>query len=307
MNSKIPRRPLGSTGEAVSIIGLGGFHIGTQADEKESIAIIRRAIDGGINFMDNCWDYNEGVSEIRMGKALRDGYRQKAFLMTKIDGRDKKTALSQIDESLSRLQTDVIDLMQFHEIIRESDPDLIFAPGGAMEAFLQAQRAGKIRHIGFTGHKSPHMMLKMLRRASECGVRFDAVQMPLSIMDAQYDSFLEKVVPGLVEQNIGIVAMKPIGHGVFLDSHTITASECLRYALGLPASVVVTGCDSMGILDQALDVGIRYSPMTEIECQQLLERTATVASKGEYELYKTNDIYDATSRNPQWLDESLRK
>ena len=306
MNSEIPRRPLGSTGEMVSIVGLGGYHIGIQADEKESIAIVRTAIDNGMTFMDNCWDYNDGVSEIRMGKALRDGYRQRAFLMTKVDGRDRKTALNQIDESLSRLQTDVIDLMQFHEVIRESDPDRIFAPGGAIEAFSEAQKAGKIRYIGFTGHKSPHLILKMLRVASDNGFKFDAVQMPLNIMDAQYDSFEMGVLPALLEQNVAVLAMKPIGHAVFLKSHTVTALECLRYSLSLPVSVVFTGCDSMEILQQAMDAGKNFLPLSESERTDMLARTVDAASKGEFELYKTDVIYDATDRNPQWLDKSLK-
>jgi len=305
MNAELPQRFLGSTGERVSIIGLGGFHIGTQSDEKESIAIVRTALDNGITFLDNCWDYNEGGSEIRMGKALRDGYREKAFLMTKVDGRDKKTAQHQIDESLRRLQTDVIDLMQFHEVIQESDPDRIFAAGGAMEAFREAQEAGKFRYFGFTGHKSPYMMLKMLRLAAENGVRFDTVQMPLNVMDAHFDSFQKKVLPGLVEQNVGIVAMKPIGNKIILNSKTVSAPECLRYAMSLPVSVVVAGCDSMEILQQALDAARNFTPLSDAERTALLERTADAARAGEFELYKTNDIFDATFRNPQWLDESL--
>ena len=306
MNAEIPRRPLGSTGEMVSIIGLGGFHIGTQAEEKESIAIIRAAIDNGMTFMDNCWDYNDGTSEIRMGKALRDGYRQRAFLMTKADGRDKKTALHQIDESLGRLQTDVIDLLQFHEVIQETDPTRIFAPGGAMEAFVEARKAGKIRYIGFTCHKSPHMILKMLQTASDNGFRFDTIQMPLNIMDAHYDSFQKQVVPGLVEQKIGILGMKPLGDHQILISETATAPECLRYAMSLPVSVVFTGCDSMEILEQALTAARTFSPMSDTERTELLERTAEAGSKGKYERYKTTDIHDATCRNPQWLDESLK-
>src|SRR4051794_34945126 len=194
-NTDMPYRTLGHTGEKVSMVGLGGYHIGNQKDEKESIAIIRSALDRGINFLDNCWDYNEGHSEIRMGKALRDGYRQKAFLMTKIDGRPKHAAAKQIDESLRRLQTDHIDLLQFHEIIRFEDPDKIFQKGGAMEAAQEAKKAGKIRYIGFTGHKDPDIHLKMLETAEINSFLFDSVQMPLNVMDAQYKSFGQKVVP----------------------------------------------------------------------------------------------------------------
>src|SRR6202047_4274205 len=188
-----PTRTLGRSGEKVSIVGLGGYHIGNQSDEQESIRIIRTALDGGINFLDNCWDYNGGQSEIRMGKALREGYRQKAFLMTKIDGRTGKAATQQIEESLRRLQTDRIDLLQFHEVIRDTDPERIFAQGGGMEAALAAKKQGKIRYIGFTGHKSPDIHLKMLQTAAAHQFTFDTVQMPLNVMDAHYDSFEKKV------------------------------------------------------------------------------------------------------------------
>jgi aryl-alcohol dehydrogenase-like predicted oxidoreductase len=301
MSAEMPYRPLGSTGEMVSLIGLGGAHIGIQSDEKESIAIIRTAIDNGINFMDNCWDYNDGQSEIRMGKALRDGYRRKVFLMTKIDGRDKKTAQKQIDESLKRLQTDVIDLLQFHEIIRMSDPDRIFAPGGATEAFQDARKAGKIRYIGFTGHKDPDIHLNMLRVALDNGVRFDTVQMPLNVMDAHYNSFEKKVLPALLERKIGILGMKPIGAQIILDSQSVTAKECLVYALSLPVSVVITGCESLPILRQALEVAQNFKPLTDEERSTLLAKTRRTSSDGKYELYKTSNIFDGTELNPQWL------
>src|SRR5213079_441098 len=205
-------RTLGRTGERVSVIGLGGWHIGQPSiSEQDSIQLIRQAIDRGITFMDNCWDYNEGASEERMGKALRDGYRQKVFLMTKIDGRTKDLAAKQIDESLRRLQTDRIDLMQHHEVIRLEDPDRIFAPGGAQEAMLAAQKAGKIRYIGFTGHKDPYVHLRMLTVATDYGLRFDAVQMPLNVMDAHFRSFQRAVLPLLVKENIGVLGMKSLG------------------------------------------------------------------------------------------------
>jgi aryl-alcohol dehydrogenase-like predicted oxidoreductase len=301
MNTEIPYRPLGSTGEKVSIIGLGGAHIGLQADEKESIAIIRTAIDNGINFMDNCWDYHDGQSEIRMGKALRDGYRRKVFLMTKVDGRDKKTAQKQIDESLKRLQTDVIDLLQFHEVIRMSDPDRIFAAGGAMEAFRDAQKAGKVRYIGFTGHKSPDIHLKMLQTAEDSGVRFDTVQMPLNVMDAHYDSFEKKVLPTLVDRKIGVLGMKPIGGQFILNSRSVTARECLRYAMSLPVSVVITGCDSLPILEQALEAARTFKPLTDKERAALRAKTMRYAAKGKYEFYKTSNVFDGTAWNPGWL------
>jgi aryl-alcohol dehydrogenase-like predicted oxidoreductase len=294
-------RILGSTGEKVSIVGLGGAHVGWQGTEDDSIRIVRTAIDNGINFMDNCWDYNNGQSEIRMGKALRDGYRSKVFLMTKIDGRDRKTASKQLDESLRRLQTDHIDLLQFHEIIRMSDPVRIFAPGGAIEAVLEARKAGKARYIGFTGHKSPDVHLKMLQTAFDNGFTFDAVQMPLNVMDAHYDSFEKKVLPALSENRIGVLGMKPLGGGEFLRSDTVTAIECLHYAMSLPISVVITGCDSLAVLQQALEAVRNFSPMSEEQRSALLARTAEAAHDGKYELYKTGTIFDATSQNPHWL------
>jgi len=299
--SEMLYRTLGSTGEEVSIVGLGGFHIGMQDDENDSIRIIRTAIDNEINFMDNCWDYNDGASEIRMGKALRDGYRSKVFLMTKIDGQTKKAAAKQLDECLQRLQTDIIDLLQFHEVIRMSDPDRILDPGGALEAALEAKKAGKVRYIGFTGHKSPDIHLKMLQTALNDGFRFDAVQMPLNVMDAHYDSFEKRVLPMLLENNIGVLGMKPMGSGQFLRSNTVTAVECLHYAMSLPISVVITGCGSLAILQQALEAVRSFSPMSEEQRSALLARTAKAAYGGEYELYKTDTIFDATSLNPHWL------
>jgi len=294
-------RILGSTGEQVSIVGLGGAHIGWQNNENDSIRIVRTAIDSGINFMDNSWDYNNGQSEIRMGKALRDGYRGKVFLMTKIDGRDKKTASEQLDESLGRLQTDHIDLLQFHEIIRMSDPARIFAPRGAMEAVLEARKAGKVRYIGFTGHKSPDVHSKMLQTASDNGFTFDAVQMPLNVMDAHYDSFEKRVLPLLLEHKIGVLGMKPLGEGLFLKSNTVTATECLHYAMGLPVTVVITGCDSLARLQQALEAVRSFRPLSEEERSALLAKTAEAAQGGQYELYKTDTIFDSTSQNPGWL------
>src|SRR5438105_9421246 len=248
--SEVPRRTLGHTGEKVSIVGLGGYHIGMQSDEQESIRIIRTAIDNGINFLDNCWDYNGGQSEIRMGKALRDGYRRRAFLMTKIDGRSKAGAARQIDESLRRLETDHVDLLQFHEVIHATDPDRIFAPGGAIEAAIEARQAGKLRYIGFTGHKSPEIHLKMLDTAASHQFRFDTAQMPLNVMDAHYDSFEQRVLPVLVRDEIGVLGMKPMGDHAILESRTVSAVECLHYAMNLPTSVVITGCDSIQLLEQ---------------------------------------------------------
>jgi predicted aldo/keto reductase-like oxidoreductase len=299
---EVPRRKLGRTGEKISAIGLGGYHLGKpDLQELESIRIIRSAIDNGITLLDNCWDYNGGESEIRVGKALLDGYRQRAFLMTKIDGRDKQSAARQIEESLRRLQTDRIDLLQFHEIIRMDDPDRVFAPGGAIEAALEAKKAGKIRYIGFTGHKSPDIHLKMLDTATSHQFRFDTVQMPLNVMDAHYDSFENKVLPALVKDDIGVLGMKPMGDHIILESKTATPIECLHYAMNLPTSVVITGCDSMQILSQALSAARNFRPMNSNEVAALLAKTAQAAQSGRYELYKTTHTFDGTYQNPQWL------
>jgi predicted aldo/keto reductase-like oxidoreductase len=302
-NSKngIPYRTLGRSKEKVSLIGLGGYHLGNQADPQESIRIIRTGLDEGVNFLDNCWDYNGGESEIRMGNALRDGYRQKAFLMSKIDGRTKAAAANQINESLRRLQTDRIDLLQFHEVIRDTDPDRIFAEGGGMEAVLEAQKAGKIRFIGFTGHKSPDIHLKMLSTASKHGFTFDAVQMPLNVMDAHFNSFEKKVLPVLRKSDIGVLGMKPMGDRIILESKTATPVECLHYAMSLPTSVVITGCDSLPILQQALQAVRSFQPMNSSQVTELLAKTAKAAEAGQFELYKTSHRFDGTYANPQWL------
>ena len=301
LKNGIPYRELGRTGEKVSLVGIGGYHLGKQVDPNESISIIRKALDEGINFLDNCWDYNGGESEIRMGKALRDGYREKAFLMTKIDGRNKATASSQLEESLRRLQTDRIDLLQFHEVIRDTDPDRIFAAGGALEAVLAAKKAGKVRFLGFTGHKSPDIHLKMLATAAQHHFSFDTVQLPLNVMDAHFDSFEKKVVPVLVKNGIGILGMKPMGDHFILDTKTATPAECLHYAMNLPTSVVITGCDSPRILDQAIQAARSFKPMAESEVSALLAKTAEAAQAGKYELYKTSHHFDGTVANPQWL------
>src|ERR1019366_9047398 len=294
-------RRLGRTGEKVSAIGLGGYHIGNPKDEQEAIRIMRSAIDRGITFMDNCWDYHDGNSEVRMGKGLRDGYRQKVFLMTKIDGQTKSSAARQIEDSLQRLQTDHIDLLQFHEIIRMGDPDRIFGPGGAVEAALEAKKAGKIRYIGFTGHKDPDIHLRMLAVAREHEFRFDAVQMPLNVMDAHFRSFEHKVVPVLVKEKIGVLGMKSMGSGVILQSKTARPIECLHYALNLPTSVVITGIDRMEILDQALEAARTFKPMSKEEVAALLARTADVAAAGQYEPFKTTTNFDGTAHHPEWL------
>lgn len=295
-------RTLGRTGETVSAIGMGGFHIGQHGlTEDDSIRLMRSAIDRGITFMDNSWDYNEGQSEIRMGKALKDGYREKAFVMTKIDGRTKETAARQIETSLERLQTDRIDLLQHHEVIRFDDPNRIFAEEGANEAVLEAKKAGKIRYIGFTGHKDPHIHLYTLQVAAENGFHFDTVQMPLNVMDAHFRSFGQMVLPELVKQEIGVLGMKSMGDGVILKSKTVSPIECLHYALSLPTSVVITGIDKPEILDQAFEAVRSFQPMNRKQITQLLAKTTDVAMAGKYELFKTSSVFDSTAKHPDWL------
>ena len=295
-------RTLGQTNERVSVIGLGGYHIGkAQLSEADSTKIIRSAIDRGISFMDNCWDYNNGNSEIRMGEALRDGYRQKVFLMTKIDGRTKAEAARQMDESLKRLQTDHIDLLQHHEVIRPDDPDRIFSEGGAQEAMLEARKAGKIRYIGFTGHKDPFIHLRMLDTAAKNQFHFDAVQMPLNVMDAHFRSFEDQVLPVLLKANVGVEAMKTFGDNYILQSKTVQPIEALHYSMTLPTSVVITGIDKLEVLDQAIEAARTFKPMTKQEIAALLGRTREAAANGRFELYKISQHFDGTAHNPQWL------
>ncbi len=294
-------RTLGQTGEQVSVIGLGGYHIGAIKTEQESIQLIRSAVDRGITFMDNSWDYHNGRSHRWMGAALKNNYRQKVFLMTKIDGRTKAAAKQQIDESLKDLQVDHIDLLQHHEILRYEDPDRIFSPGGAMEAMLEALQAGKIRYMGFTGHKHPHIHLRMLEAAEENNVHFDAVQMPLNVMDAHFRSFEKLVLPKLVEKQIGVLGMKSLGESYILRSNIVNAIECLHYSMNLPTSVVITGIDSMDLLEQAFEAVRTFEPMNQEQVSSLLARTHTAAMEGKYERYKTTTQNDSTATNPAFL------
>lgn len=304
----IQHRILGSTGERVSAIGIGGWHLGLPTvGEETAIRIVRHAIDSGINFLDNSWDYNGGASEMRMGKALRDGYRDKVFLMTKIDGRSKHEATRQLEESLRRLQTDHIDLVQHHEVIRFEDPHRIFDAEGANAALIDARTQGKIRYIGFTGHKDPRIHLHMLEVAKEHGFTFDTVQMPLNVMDAHYRSFGKLVLPELVRRKIGVLGMKSMANGIIFKSGKVTAVECLRYALSLPTSVVITGCDSMKVLEQALEVGRTFRPMSAAQVKTLLAKTKAAARDGEFEPFKTSSIFDSTATNPDWLGEEPQR
>jgi aryl-alcohol dehydrogenase-like predicted oxidoreductase len=301
-STDIPTRLLGRTGERVSALGLGGWHLGfTSLSDQDSLRLVRTAIDRGITFLDNCWDYNEGRSEIRMGRALQDGYRDRVFLMTKIDGRSKREATRQLDQSLQRLRTDRIDLVQHHEILRYEDPHRIFDPEGAHAALVEARQAGKLRYIGFTGHKDPHIHLHMLETSDAHGFAFDTVQLPLNVMDAHYRSFERLVLPELVRRGIGVLGMKSLANGQILASRTVTAVECLHYALHLPTSVVITGCERMEILEQALEAARTFQPLSPAQVTALLARTATAAARGEFELFKTSSVYDGTAAHPDWL------
>ncbi len=304
-------RQLGTTGETVSAIGMGGFHIGKQADPEESIRLIHAGVDAGITFLDNCWDYNDGISEVRMGRALRqDGYRQKVFLMTKLDGRTATEYNKQLEQSMGRLQTDMIDLVQFHEVLRMEDPDRIFGKGGAMEAAMKAREAGKLRYIGFTGHKDPAVHLRMLEVAEKNKFHFDTVQMPINVMDAHFRSFTNQVVPVAVKQGIGVLGMKTFGDRAILDymlqTKTMQPTDALRYGLSLPVSVLITGIDGQPILQQALSVAKNFKPMDQAEMKELLAKTEVAASEGKYELFKTSTHFDGTAQNPKWLGEELK-
>jgi predicted aldo/keto reductase-like oxidoreductase len=294
-------RTLGSTGERVSAIGLGGYHIGVPKDENEGIRIIRSAVDRGITFLDNSCDYHDGASEIRMGKALKDGYRKRIFLMTKYNGRTREMAAKQIDESLRRMQVDAIDLIQFHENIRMEDPDRYFAPGGAHEAVMAAKKAGKIRYIGFTGHKDPAVHLRMLDVAAQHQFRFDSCQMPLNVLDFHFRSFAHQVVPRLVKEGTAVLGMKSIAFGNVLKAGVATPIECLHYALNLPTSVVINGCDSMERLDQAFEAARTFKPFTQAQLDALVARTKQAALTGKFEPFKTTAQFDGTATHPEWM------
>jgi aryl-alcohol dehydrogenase-like predicted oxidoreductase len=301
-HSRVQMRELGKTGVRVSIIGLGGYHLGLPRDEQEAIGMIHKALDHGLNFMDNCWDYNNGRSEERLGKALQGGYREKAFVMTKLDGRTAQAARGQLDQSLRRLKIERIDLVQIHEVIRPDDPERCFAKGGVIEALIEARRAGKLRMIGFTGHKDPSIHRHMIEVAVKNGFQFDTVQMPLNVLDAHYRSFEKEVVPLAVQNGIGVLGMKPLGAGLILKSGAATAEECLRYAMSVPdVSVTITGCESEGVLDQALWFAITFMPMDDDERQKLLARTAPLAQNGKWERFKTTHEFDGTVQHKKWL------
>ena len=289
-SAQIPLRSLGGTGEHVSIIGLGGFHLGTLASPDEAVRLLHEAVDSGITFLDNAWEYNDHRSEEWMGKALRDR-RDKVFLMTKVctHGRDKQEAMRQLEESLNRLGTDFLDLWQIHEVIYENDPDLHFAPGGVVEALDEAKKQGKVRFVGFTGHKSPEIHLKMLGH----NYPFDAVQMPLNCFDATYHSFERQVLPELERRGIAALGMKSIGgNGQPILHGVVTAEEALRYAMSLPVSSIISGIDSFHVLRQNLAIARGFQPMSPAEMEALRQRCKPFAADGRLELFKTTKKYD---------------
>jgi uncharacterized protein len=298
-------RQLGTTGVEVSAIGMGGFHLGQKKlTDDEAIRLVHEGLDRGITFLDNSWDYNNGRSEELVGKALsQGGYRQKAFVMTKLDGRTKQAAQQQLDESLQRLKVDHIDLIQHHEIIRFEDPDRVFANEGAMEAVLDAKKAGKVRFIGFTGHKDPHIHLYMLDVAKSHGFHFDTAQMPLNVMDAHFRSFAQLVVPRLLREGTGVLAMKCFCDHVILKSNTIQPIEALHYSLNLPVSVLITGIDNQQVMDQAFEAAKTFHLMDEQQVATLIAKTQKAALTGEFELFKTSSHFDSTAKNTQWLGE----
>jgi predicted aldo/keto reductase-like oxidoreductase len=287
----IPSRALGNTGARVSILGLGGFHLGTVSSFDEATRIVQEAVDAGVTFMDNAWEYNQGRSEDLMGRALV-GRRDKVFLMTKVctHGRDKQVALQQLEESLKRLRTDHLDLWQIHEVVYDNDPDLHFAKGGAIEALDQAKKDGKVRFTGFTGHKNPAIHLKMLSH----NYPFDAVQMPLNCFDATYRSFEREVLPEVNRRGMAALGMKSLGgDGQPVIHGAVSAEEALRYAMSLPVACTITGIDSLAVLHQNLSIARGFQAMPPAEMESLRRRCTPLAADGHLELYKSTKRYDA--------------
>jgi aryl-alcohol dehydrogenase-like predicted oxidoreductase len=290
--TEIPRRALGKTGETVSVLGLGGYHLGLVGAEREAISLVHRAIDDGITFMDNAWEYVDGKSEQRMGKALAKGWRQRVFLMTKVctHGRDARTAMRQLEDSLRRLKTDHIDLWQVHEVAYAGDPERHFMKGGVIEALELAKTKGLVRFVGFTGHKDPALHLEMLSH----GYAFDTCQLPLNCFDATFRSFEQQVLPELARQGIAAIGMKSLGgEGVAVTKRAVGAKEALRYAMSLPVAVTVTGIDSAKVLRQNVGVARRFTPMSNAEMQAMRMRCAPFAVDGRFELYKTTAKHEA--------------
>ena len=287
---QVPKRPFGRTGLQVSIIGLGGYHLGSAKDTKTCDAIVGRALDAGINFFDNAWEYHDGDSEKRVGAALK-GKRDQVILMTKVctHGRGKDVAMKMLEESLDRLKTDHLDVWQIHEVVYDNDPEMIFAPGGAAEALLQAKKDGKTRFVGFTGHKDPAIHLAMLAH----DFPFDTVQMPINCMDANFRSFSTRVLPEVNRRGIAALGMKTFGgSGEMLRHGAITPAEGLRYAMSHPVATTISGVESMEVLDQNLAIASNFEPMSAVEMQKLGDRCRTFAADGRYELFKTTKKYD---------------
>lgn len=284
----VPTRPLGATGVQISMLGLGGHHAGRGQDEGRAVRLIRKAIDMGVTFMDNAWEYHDGRAEEFMGKALLDGYRAKVFLMTKHHGRDKKTAMQHLEDSLRRLHTDVIDLWQFHEVVYDKDPEMIFASDGGIEAADLARKQGKVRFIGFTGHRDPMLHLKMLAY----GYPWDAVQMPMNVFDPHYKSFQEHVLPILVRRNIGVIAMKTMASGHVLRADVTTPEQALRYIWSQPVSTIVSGMESEELLEANVATARAFAPMSAQAQAELLEKTKEAALTGNFEPFKTAPNFD---------------
>jgi predicted aldo/keto reductase-like oxidoreductase len=292
----IPYRAFGKTGLKVSILGIGGYHIGVPPSGEDATAIMRRAIDEGINFFDNAWEYHDGRSEVRMGNALQNGYREKVILMTKVCARDRDGAMKNLEDSLKRLRTDVIDLWQFHECNYDNDPDWIFRKDGAIHAAVKAKEQGKIRFIGFTGHKSPHIHLKMLAQ----DFPWDAAQMPLNVMDAHYRSFARQVVPILNQRGIGIVGMKPLGgNGGLPRSGGVTVEECFRYVWNLKIPVCLSGMDSEKVLLENIGHARAWKPEGADAIAGILAKTKEIAGDGRLERFKSTQDFDSTTHRKQ--------
>jgi aryl-alcohol dehydrogenase-like predicted oxidoreductase len=293
MANAIPRRPFGTTGEEVSLLAVGGAHIGQPEDESVGIRIIHEAIDAGADFLDNAWEYNDGESERRMGKSLaQGGYRQKAFLMTKDCAHDRKAhhSMLKLEQSLKRLKTDYLDLWQLHEVVWEDDPDWIFAPGGSIEALVKAKEQGKVRYIGFTGHKHPDIFKRMLSH----GFPFDSAMMPLNALDAHFRSFEKEILPICQKQGITVIGMKSFASGsIFEPNAGITPDEALRYSMSLPVATVVSGMDSLEVLRQNLAIVRNFTPLTDAERAAILAKSAPAAEAGEFERFKTTRKFDA--------------
>lgn len=304
-SGEIPRRALGRTGAKVSALALGGYHLGMVKTKREAMRIVHEAIDAGLDFMDNAWEYHEGRSEELMGEAL-EGRREQVFLMTKCcsHGRDKKTALRQLEQSLRRLKTDHLDLWQLHEVVYDNDPDLHFAPGGAVEALEQAKRDGKVRFVGFTGHKDPSIHLKMLAH----DFPFDTCQMPLNVFDSTFRSFEQRVLPELIRRGIAPLGMKSMcGEGLPVKKRAVKPQEALRYAMSLPVAATISGIDSLKVLRQNLSVARGFEPYTEDEMQALRDRCAEAAADGRFELYKTSKHFDGEPGRKQHKFPSLEE